>query len=66
MDEVFTYGRPDSIQLGVLIDRGHKELPIRSDYVGKNSPTSLNEHIYVHVKEVDDEDAVLLIEHKDF
>ncbi len=65
LDEIFTYGRPDSIQLGVLIDRGHKELPIKADYVGKNSPTSLNEHIYVHVKEVDNEDAVLLIEHKD-
>ena len=66
MDEIFTYGRPDSIQLGVLIDRGHKELPIKADYVGKNSPTSLNEHIYVHVKEVDSEDEVLLIEYKDF
>ena len=65
MDEVFSYGRPASIQLGILIDRGHKELPIKADYVGKNSPTSLNEHIHVHVQEVDDEDAVLLMEYKD-
>ena len=63
--EIFSLGRPNKIQLAVLIDRGHKELPIKADYVGKNSPTSLNEHIYVHVKEVDNEDAVLLIEHKD-
>ena len=65
IDEIFTYGRPASIQLGILVDRGHKELPIRADYVGKNIPTSINEHIYVHVKEVDGEDAILLIEYKD-
>ena len=65
MDEIFTYGRPHSIQLGILVDRGHKELPIHADYVGKNYPTSMNEHIYVHVKEVDGEDAILLIEYKD-
>ena len=62
IDEIFTYGRPASIQLGILVDRGHKELPIRADYVGKNIPTSINEHIYVHVKEVDDEDEILLVE----
>ena len=65
MDEVFTYGRPAFIQLGILVDRGHKELPIRADYMGKNYPTSLNEHIYVHVEEVDGEDAVLLMEYED-
>ena len=65
MDEIFTYGRPASIQLGILVDRGHKELPIRADYVGKNYPTSLNEHIHVHVQEVDDEDTVLLMEYED-
>ena len=65
MDEVFTYGRPASIQLGILIDRGHKELPIRADYVGKNYPTSLNHHIHVHVEEVDGEDAVLLMGYDD-
>ena len=65
MDEVFTYGRPSSIQLGILVDRGHKELPIRADYVGHNYPTSMNEHIHVHVDEVDGEDAILLVEYKD-
>ena len=65
VDEVFTYGRPASIQLGILVDRGHKELPIRADYVGKNYPTSMNEHIHVHVKEVDGEDEILLMEYKD-
>ena len=65
MDEVFTYGRPASIQLGILVDRGHKELPIRADYVGKNYPTSMNEHIHVHVEEVDGEDTVLLMEYED-
>ena len=65
MDEIFTYGRPNSIQLGILVDRGHKELPIRADYVGKNYPTSMNEHIHVHVEEVDGEDAILLVEYKE-
>ena len=65
MDEIFTYGRPSSIQLGVLVDRGHRELPIRADYVGKNYPTSLNEHINVHLADVDDEDAILLVEYTD-
>jgi pyrimidine operon attenuation protein/uracil phosphoribosyltransferase len=65
MDEIFTYGRPASIQLGILVDRGHKELPIRADYVGKNYPTSINEHIHVHVEEVDGEDAILLMEYED-
>ena len=65
MDEIFTYGRPHSIQLGILVDRGHKELPIHADYVGKNYPTSMNEHIHVHVEEVDGEDAILLVEYKD-
>ena len=53
------------IQLGILVDRGHKELPIRADYVGKNYPTSINEHIYVHVQEVDGEDEILLIGYED-
>ena len=64
MDEIFAYGRPSSIQLGVLVDRGHKELPIRADFVGKNYPTSINEHIYVHVREIDDCDEILLVEYK--
>ena len=65
MDEIFTYGRPSSIQLGVLVDRGHRELPIRADYVGKNYPTANNEHIHVYLEDVDDEDAVILVEYDD-
>ena len=54
-------GRPITIQLAVLIDRGHRQLPIRADFVGKNVPTSPQESIRVHMKECDDEDAVLLM-----
>ena len=63
MDEIFTFGRPASIQLGVLVDRGHRELPIRADYVGKNFPTNLNEHIHVYLEDVDKEDSIQLIEY---
>lgn len=59
--ELIDLGRPRSIQLAVLVDRGHRQLPIRADYVGKNVPTSSTESIRVHVKEVDGEDAVLLM-----
>ena len=55
-------GRPEQIQLGVLIDRGHKELPIRADYVGKNIPTSKNEIIAVEITEIDGEDSVKIYE----
>ena len=65
MDEIFSYGRPASIQLGVLVDRGHRELPIKTDFVGKNYPTSINEHIHVHIKEVDGKDEVLLMEYSE-
>ncbi|MFH1219746.1 MAG: bifunctional pyr operon transcriptional regulator/uracil phosphoribosyltransferase PyrR [Candidatus Eisenbacteria bacterium] len=58
MDEIMDFGRPRAIQLAVLIDRGHRELPIRADYVGKNVPTSAREAIEVKVKEQDGEDAV--------
>jgi pyrimidine operon attenuation protein/uracil phosphoribosyltransferase len=61
LDELIDLGRPRSIQLAVLVDRGHRQLPIRADYVGKNVPTSAGESIRVHVKEVDGEDAVLLM-----
>ena len=61
LDELIDLGRPNSIQLAVLIDRGHRQLPIRADYVGKNVPTSSGESIRVHVKEVDGEDGVLLM-----
>jgi pyrimidine operon attenuation protein / uracil phosphoribosyltransferase len=63
MDAVMDYGRPTAIQLAVLIDRGHRELPIRADYVGKNLPTSLDEEVRVYLTESDDRDEVVL-EHK--
>jgi pyrimidine operon attenuation protein/uracil phosphoribosyltransferase len=53
-------GRPRAIQLAVLVDRGHRELPIRADYVGKNLPTSLREAVEVHLSETDGRDCVLL------
>jgi pyrimidine operon attenuation protein/uracil phosphoribosyltransferase len=61
LDELIDLGRPRTIQLAVLVDRGHRQLPIRADYVGKNVPTSSQESIRVHVKEVDGEDTVLLM-----
>jgi pyrimidine operon attenuation protein/uracil phosphoribosyltransferase len=60
VEALFAYGRPARVQLAVLVDRGHRELPIRPDYVGKNLPTSRDERIDVRVVEVDEEDAVLL------
>ncbi|SHJ04157.1 bifunctional pyr operon transcriptional regulator/uracil phosphoribosyltransferase PyrR [Lutispora thermophila] len=60
MDAIMDYGRPACIQLAVLIDRGHRELPIRADYVGKNLPTSRNEKVIVNLKEIDGRDIVLL------
>lgn len=63
MDALMELGRPTSIQLAVLIDRGHRELPIRADYVGKNVPTSLKENVSVRLKESDCEDAVVIEEY---
>ena len=60
MDEIMDYGRPATIQLAVLIDRGHRELPIRADYVGKNVPTSGREVVKVRFTETDEEDIVML------
>lgn len=57
---IMHYGRAKEIQLAVLVDRGHRELPIRADYVGKNIPSSLEENIQVQVKEYDNKDCVLL------
>lgn len=62
LDELVDLGRPASIQLAVLVDRGHRELPIKADYVGKNIPTSKTESVKVLMAETDGEDAVLLIE----
>jgi pyrimidine operon attenuation protein/uracil phosphoribosyltransferase len=60
MDALVDFGRPTAIQLAVLIDRGHRELPIRADYVGKNVPTRKDEDVRVALREVDGEDAVLV------
>ena len=60
IDALFDYGRPDCVQLAVLADRGHRELPIRPDYVGKNLPTSVDEHVYVRVRELDGRDEVAI------
>jgi len=62
LDEIMDFGRPKAVQLAVLIDRGHRELPIRPDYVGKNIPTSLREFVEVKVKEFDGRDEVLILE----
>ena len=60
LDELIDFGRPKQIQLAVLVDRGHRELPIKADYVGKNVPTAANELVEVHVRELDDNDEVIL------
>jgi pyrimidine operon attenuation protein/uracil phosphoribosyltransferase len=60
LDALSDLGRPRAVQLAVLIDRGHRELPIRADYVGKNLPTSLTETVHVQLEEYDAKDAVLL------
>lgn len=64
LSELIDFGRPKSIQLAVLIDRGHRELPIRADYVGKNVPTAVNEIIEVKLQEIDGTDEVLICERK--
>jgi pyrimidine operon attenuation protein / uracil phosphoribosyltransferase len=61
MDALMDYGRPQSIQLAVLVDRGHRELPIRPDYVGKNVPTSKQEQIQVSLLERDNSDCVTIL-----
>ena len=64
LDALIDMGRPHIIQLAVLIDRGHRELPIRADYVGKNVPTSAHETVSVALQELDGEDKVMLKEIK--
>ena len=61
MDALIDFGRPKTIQLVVLVDRGHRELPIRADYVGKNLPTSRDEFVEVRFQEIDGEDSVVVI-----
>jgi pyrimidine operon attenuation protein/uracil phosphoribosyltransferase len=60
IEALFDYGRPDRVQLAVLADRGHRELPFRPDYVGKNLPTARGEHVRVNVEELDGEDSVTI------
>jgi pyrimidine operon attenuation protein/uracil phosphoribosyltransferase len=60
MDALVDFGRPQSIQLAVLVDRGHRELPIRADYVGKNLPTSRREQVQVRLAEADGADEVVI------
>ncbi len=61
LDAVMDLGRPNTIQLCVFVDRGHRELPIKADFVGKNIPTSINEEVRVRLNEIDGEDAVYLV-----
>ena len=65
LDHIIDYGRPRRIQLAVLIDRGHRELPIQADYIGKAVPTSQSEIIKVMVKDIDETDQVLIVERID-
>ena len=62
LDALGEIGRPKSVQLATLVDRGHRQLPIRADYVGKNLPTSLNQSVVVHLTEIDGADEVLISE----
>lgn len=62
IESLFAYGRPARVQLACLVDRGHRELPIRPDYVGKNLPTARSERIQVELVEVDEIDRILLVE----
>jgi pyrimidine operon attenuation protein / uracil phosphoribosyltransferase len=65
IEALFSYGRPERVQLAVLVDRGHRELPIRPDYVGKNLPTARNERIQVQLLEVDEVDRILLLQEEE-
>ncbi len=62
LDALMDFGRPARIYLTVLVDRGHRELPIRADFVGKNIPTSIGEEVRVKMTEIDEDDAVFLVE----
>lgn len=60
LSQIIEFGRPDSVQLAVMVDRGHRQLPIRADYVGKNIPTSFEDNVRVYFEERDERDEVLL------
>lgn len=64
MEELFNFGRPKAIQLAVLVDRGHRELPIQADFVGKSIPTAKNEIVDVHIEELDNEDCVTIQQYR--
>ncbi len=64
LDEINSFGRPAKVQLAVLVDRGHRELPIKADFIGKNIPTHEGENVSVNLGELDDKDAVFLIRNK--
>jgi pyrimidine operon attenuation protein / uracil phosphoribosyltransferase len=61
IEALFDYGRPERVQLAVLADRGHRELPIRPDYVGKNLPTARGDRVQVELNEIDEIDRVILV-----
>ena len=61
LDALGDFGRPQAVQLAVLVDRGHRELPIRADFVGRNAPTSFEERVQVRLEEIDGEDEVLIL-----
>jgi pyrimidine operon attenuation protein/uracil phosphoribosyltransferase len=65
IDALLEYGRPARVQLAVLVDRGHRELPIRPDYVGKNLPTGRDERIQVELVESDERDGVFLLDERE-
>jgi pyrimidine operon attenuation protein/uracil phosphoribosyltransferase len=65
LNALMEFGRPATIQLCVLVDRGHRELPIKADYIGKNIPTSINEGVKVKMQEIDGEDAIYLTDSKE-
>ncbi len=64
LDALVDFGRPSSIQLAVLVDRGHRELPIRADFVGKNIPTAKNQNVQVILQEIDQKEDLVLVEDK--
>ncbi|OUW79977.1 MAG: bifunctional pyr operon transcriptional regulator/uracil phosphoribosyltransferase [bacterium TMED217] len=65
LDEINSFGRPSLVRLAVLIDRGHRELPIRADFIGKNIPTNSGEHVDVRLRESDNEEGVFLVKNVD-
>ena len=65
LDALIDYGRPERIQLAVLVDRGHRELPIRADFVGKNIPTAKDDDVLVQLQESDGKDQVIVTERRD-